>query len=415
MRRRILHTFMGAVLGAAACATSVLAGGEAGELVLRDLGARFIGYTTEAADGGSLNVLNAMFVQYVLPADPQHDYPVVMIHGGGGQGTDWLETPDGRDGWVDYFVADGWDVYVVDRPGHGRSQSNAQCGDGTVGVGNSAIISRLATSDSEVWPGGAPTPTNDAVIGWTASSATAPYCGDALAAASVSALLDEIGPAILFAHSAGGGSTFRVPDLNSENVVGIIAFEAAGSNPVAAGSGGGPPIANWTLEPPLPEDFEAVDRDGCAMQGENPSRLVNFSDVPLVLAGSEMGLGSSPETLLCQADAWRQAGVERDRRLSAGPGSSRWRSLRDGATRQRRLREGIHRVGNGDRGEVIEIELPLGLSHQGLALAIDPGRGAGGRDEAAAVVDPASGRNARPEVLEQDGNESFHRRQAPGG
>ncbi len=310
MRRRILHTFMGAVLGAAACATSVLAGGEAGELVLRDLGARFIGYTTEAADGGSLNVLNAMFVQYVLPADPQHDYPVVMIHGGGGQGTDWLETPDGRDGWVDYFVADGWDVYVVDRPGHGRSQSNAQCGDGTVGVGNSAIISRLATSDSEVWPGGAPTPTNDAVIGWTASSATAPYCGDALAAASVSALLDEIGPAILFAHSAGGGSTFRVPDLNSENVVGIIAFEAAGSNPVAAGSGGGPPIANWTLEPPLPEDFEAVDRDGCAMQGENPSRLVNFSDVPLVLAGSEMGLGSSPETLLCQADAWRQAGVD---------------------------------------------------------------------------------------------------------
>ena len=35
-----------------------------------------------------------------------------------------------------------------------------------------------------------------------------------------------------------------------------------------------------------------------------------FSDVPVVLVGSEMGLGSSPETLQCQADAWRQAGVE---------------------------------------------------------------------------------------------------------
>ena len=310
MRRRILHVFTGAAMGAAACAGTVLAGGEAGELVLRDLGARFIGYTTETADGGSLDVVNPMFVQYVLPADPRHDYPVVMIHGGGGQGTDWLETPDGRDGWVDYFVADGWDVYVVDRPGHGRSQSNAACGDGTVGVGNSAIISRLATSDPALWPGGDPTPTNDAVIGWAASSATAPYCGDAVAARSISALLDEIGPAILFAHSAGGGSTFRVPDLNPDNVVGIIAFEAAGSNPAAAGFGGTPPIADWRVEPPLPEDFEAVDRDGCAMQGENPSRLVNFRTVPVVLAGSEMGLRGGPDALRCQADVWRQAGVD---------------------------------------------------------------------------------------------------------
>ena len=95
-------------------------------------------------------------------------------------------------------------------------------------VGNSAIISRLSTSAPNVWPGGAPTPTNDAVVGWTASSATAPYCGDALAAEKISALLDEIGPAVLLAHSAGGGSTFRVPDLNPEKVVGIIGFEAAG-------------------------------------------------------------------------------------------------------------------------------------------------------------------------------------------
>ena len=310
MRRRILHLTMGAVMGAAGYATSAVAGGEAGELVLRDVGARFIGHTTEAADGGSVNVVNAMFVQYFLPADARHEYPVVMIHGGGGQGTDWLETPDGRDGWADYFVADGWDVYVVDRPGHGRSQSNAACGDGTVGTANSAVISRLATSDAAVWPGGAPTPTNDAVVGWTASSATAPYCGNALAARSLSALLDEIGPAILFAHSAGGGSTFRVPDLNPENVVGIIAFEAAGSHPVAAGFGGVPPMADWIVEPPLPEDFEAVDRDGCAMQGDDPGRLVNFGDVPVVLAGSEMGLRGGPETLRCQAAAWRQAGVD---------------------------------------------------------------------------------------------------------
>ena len=288
-----------------------LAGGEAGELVLRDVGSRFIGYTTNAGDNDSVDVLNPMFVQYLLPADRRHEYPVVFIHGGGGQGTDWTETPDGRDGWVDYFVADGWDVYVVDRPGHGRSQSNRSCGDGPVGVGNSAFISVLATSEESVWPGGEPTPTNPAVVAWTAGSATAPYCGNDVAARTISALLDEIGPAILFAHSAGGGSTFRVPDLNAENVVGILAFEAAGSQPVAPGFGGGPPpLASWVTEPSLPADFSAVDNDGCLMQGGNPARLVNFADIPVVLAGTQMGLNVTREGLMCQAAVWREAGVD---------------------------------------------------------------------------------------------------------
>ena len=118
MRRKPSYLTIAAALAAAACSAAALAGGEAGKLELRDLGSRFVGYTTASAASGSLDVLNPLFVQYLLPARKRHEYPIVFIHGGGGQGTDWLETPDGRDGWVDYFVADGWDVYVVDRPGH---------------------------------------------------------------------------------------------------------------------------------------------------------------------------------------------------------------------------------------------------------------------------------------------------------
>jgi pimeloyl-ACP methyl ester carboxylesterase len=308
---KLSHLILGAVgAGAVAFTGPVLAGGEAGRLVLRDLGAKFVGFETEPADNGSLNVRNAMFVQYMLPAERRHAYPIVLIHGGGGQGTDWLETPDGRDGWADYFVADGWDVYVVDRPGHGRSQSNPSCGNGMVSVANTAIISRLATSDATVWPSGAPTPTNDAVVAWSASSATAPYCGDALAAQKISALLDDIGPAILLAHSAGGGSTFRVPELNAKKVVGIIGFEAAGSNPVAAGFGGAPAlITSWTTEPALPKSFAAVDHDGCPMQNDPASKLVNFANIPVVLAGTEKGL-SNLAALKCQAAVWQQAGVD---------------------------------------------------------------------------------------------------------
>ena len=138
MQAKNSYRLIGVASAAAAFASAAFAGGEAGKLELRDLGAKFVGYTTRSADNGSLDVLNPLFVQYLLPARRRHEHPIVFIHGGGGQGTDWLETPDGRDGWVDYFVADGWDVYVVDRPGHGRSQSNASCGNGMVRVGNSA-------------------------------------------------------------------------------------------------------------------------------------------------------------------------------------------------------------------------------------------------------------------------------------
>ncbi len=308
---RISNLVMGAAAGAAVVfATAAVAGGEAGRLSLRDLGGKYIGYTSEPGENGSLNVSNAMFVQYMLPSNRRHPYPIVMIHGGGGQGTDWLQTPDGRDGWADCFVAAGWDVYVVDRPGHGRSQSNPTCRDGRVGVANSAIISRLSTSDLGVWPGGDPTPTNPAVVSWTASSTTAPYCGDPIAAEKISTLLAEIGPAILLAHSAGGCSTFRVPELNAKNVVGIVAFEAAGANPVAPGFGGAPGlIASWKTEPALPQGFAPVDRGGCPMQGDAPSKLVNYARVPIILVGSERGLANA-EALKCQASVWQQAGVD---------------------------------------------------------------------------------------------------------
>src|ERR1700723_2205252 len=62
-----------------------------------------------------------MYVEYQIPARVRHPYPIVLVHGGGGQGTDWMCTPDGRPGWATLLVQEGYKVYVVDRPGHGRS------------------------------------------------------------------------------------------------------------------------------------------------------------------------------------------------------------------------------------------------------------------------------------------------------
>ena len=61
-----------------------------------------------------------MFVAWEEPERVTAPHPVVLVHGGGGQGTDWMGTPDGRPGWTEALVRGGHRVYVVDRPGHGR-------------------------------------------------------------------------------------------------------------------------------------------------------------------------------------------------------------------------------------------------------------------------------------------------------
>jgi hypothetical protein len=58
-----------------------------------------------------------MFVERWIPTQVRHPYPVVLIHGGYGQGSDWLSTPDGRHGWATRLLEEGYKVYVIDRPG----------------------------------------------------------------------------------------------------------------------------------------------------------------------------------------------------------------------------------------------------------------------------------------------------------
>jgi hypothetical protein len=62
-----------------------------------------------------------MYVEHWIPARVAHPYPVVLIHGGYGQGTDWISTPDGRRGWAMLLLEQGYKVYVLDRPGQGRN------------------------------------------------------------------------------------------------------------------------------------------------------------------------------------------------------------------------------------------------------------------------------------------------------
>jgi pimeloyl-ACP methyl ester carboxylesterase len=47
--------------------------------------------------------------------------PILFIHGGGATGACWRATPDGRVGWADRLAAAGYECWVTDWPGTGRS------------------------------------------------------------------------------------------------------------------------------------------------------------------------------------------------------------------------------------------------------------------------------------------------------
>src|SRR5579872_5835458 len=67
------------------------------------------------------HMVGQMYVEYQIPADLKHPFPIVMVHGGSQTGVDWIGTPDGREGWAQFFLRRGYAVYVVDQVARGRS------------------------------------------------------------------------------------------------------------------------------------------------------------------------------------------------------------------------------------------------------------------------------------------------------
>src|SRR5580658_5027186 len=66
-----------------------------------------------------------MYVEFLRPARVTRKYPLVLLHGAAQTATNWTGTPDGRAGWADYFLSQGYVVYMIDQPARGRSPWHA--------------------------------------------------------------------------------------------------------------------------------------------------------------------------------------------------------------------------------------------------------------------------------------------------
>ena len=91
--------------------------------------------------------INQMYVDYMIPQSVK-GVPVVMLHGATLTGKTYDTTPDGRMGWFEYFVREGFPVYQPDQVGRGRSGFNQavfnNVGAGLVPPASQPALFRLA-------------------------------------------------------------------------------------------------------------------------------------------------------------------------------------------------------------------------------------------------------------------------------
>src|SRR5262245_23259843 len=181
-------------------------------------------YYTSKADG--LKYMSGqMYVEYQIPEVVAHPYPVVMIHGAGQTGTNFVSTPDGRPGWAQFFLANGYAVYVADQVGRGRSNYSLEQY-GAFG-GTFDVLGREKNWSLQQeyklfprgylhtqWPGTghAGDPYFDqyysSQVQWNRNGVWT----QTMAQAAGVALLDKIGPAILLTHSQSGTFGFLIAD-----------------------------------------------------------------------------------------------------------------------------------------------------------------------------------------------------------
>ena len=83
-------------------------------------------------------------VSYQVPAQARA-LPLVFLHGAGQSSKTWDTTPDGRDGFKIIFLADGYPIYLVDRPRRGIA------GRSTVPVKSPQLPTKASFSDSFAW------------------------------------------------------------------------------------------------------------------------------------------------------------------------------------------------------------------------------------------------------------------------
>lgn len=276
-----------------------------------------------------------IFVEVYEPKQRLHPWPIVMMHGAGQTNMNWLQTPDGRMGWCDYFVSKGWRVVLAEQPSRGRSAYHPAL-EGSRGFHPLQIVRQRFTTDEGNWPQ-AKLHTQWPGNGWDwndpcfrqFASAQVEYLPSnkrtqELMLSAGQALLKLLGPSVLLTHSQAGPFGWLLADSCPELVKGIIACEPFGppfsrdlSNEAVVNYG----LAELPLhfEPPIstPHELELeimpAPREDL-MAGWVPKAgihsLPNLQGIPILLTVSEASYHAQYDHLF--SEMFTRLGVEHD-------------------------------------------------------------------------------------------------------
>lgn len=201
--------------------------------------ARVPGGPLTKIDPNGVYLVEQMYAQYFLPKQKRGTLPLMLWHGGGLTGVTFETTPDGRDGWLNYFVRAGWDTYNADAVERGRAGfAPPQVFSGVpifltkadpyerFRIGGGAGTFDNDPARRKVLPGNLfPT---DAYENFTRQFVPRWLSTDDAVAAGYLALVDKVCPCVLVVHSQGGLWAFRVAQQRPDKIKAIVAVEPAG-------------------------------------------------------------------------------------------------------------------------------------------------------------------------------------------
>lgn len=201
-------------------------------------GCFFVGGTYQGETGNRF-LSGQMFVEVYVPKVISQKYPLILFHGAGQTNVNWLSAVDGGMGWADYFVGQGYIVYLAEQPARGRSAYHPEV-DGKTIYGSLEKLEARFTSNEGEWERSrlhTQWPENGRKIGTALFDQFAATQVEYLPSNKQSqkliqnvagALLEKTGSAILLTHSQAGPFGWNIADEYPEQVKGIIALEPSG-------------------------------------------------------------------------------------------------------------------------------------------------------------------------------------------